>query len=161
MNRSDIEESNAKCHICGGGLLYPEHATYGNRCVFCADKPRQINLLTFLVHAYYDCRIYNILVDISKKQRRVTDEWGIESKPGRSVILAILGSVGAIDVNEVKSIAKKRKILKEIRIYQRKVHREYRVGLYVGEMYNVAEETYEDDKPIYEKIFNKDNENTL
>ena len=48
------EESNAKCHCCSAGLSYLEHMLYGNRCVFCADQIKRINVLVFITRAFVD-----------------------------------------------------------------------------------------------------------
>ncbi len=54
----DIEENSAKCHICAGTLSYPEIINFGNRCLFCAEIKRDVSILHFLQHAYYDILIY-------------------------------------------------------------------------------------------------------
>ena len=59
---SDKEESSAKCHLCGSVLTYPELLKFGNRCLFCAPTcTKDIPVIEFLINAYYDVRIFNIV----------------------------------------------------------------------------------------------------
>lgn len=103
MDRIDIEESNAKCHICASGLTYLEHLLYGNRCIFCAEKIKNIKSFTFLARAYYDWKIYQRLAAIKYQE------------DGRIKLIACLGEIGFIDINECRTVEDKRALLNALR----------------------------------------------
>lgn len=103
FGREDVEESNAKCHVCSAGLTYIEHKLYGNRCVFCAEEPKNIKLIEFMQCCYYDWKIYQKLL----KLRAYTD--------GRMTLLGALGVIGLVDINQAKTVKQKRWLLKELK----------------------------------------------
>ena len=105
MERSDKEESNAKCHICSNGLLYLEHRLYGNRCTFHAERVLRIDLIKFLIGCFYDWHIYQQLI-------RLREAKGEE---GRVYLLGCLGVIGCVDINQVHTISKKKALLAELK----------------------------------------------
>ena len=107
MNRNDIEEKNAKCNLCGGGLSYLENLFYGNRCVFCAEKIHNVKFIPFLRMAIVDWKIYQVLIAVKKKM-------GDETR-ARYYYQSVLGVNGYKDLNESMSITIKYQILKELK----------------------------------------------
>uniref|UniRef100_A0A6H1ZWH4 Uncharacterized protein n=1 Tax=viral metagenome TaxID=1070528 RepID=A0A6H1ZWH4_9ZZZZ len=108
MQSSTAEESNAKCNICGSGLLYVEHTLYGNRCVFCVGGSGislcyKMPLLNWLRWAYYDLMIYRQLVRLLKKE------------DGKMFYLAALGNMGYQNINECVGPTNRKRLWKELK----------------------------------------------
>ena len=109
MQKSDAEESNAKCHLCGLGLTYLEHMFYGNRCVFCAAQGRPIVNISkgvFLLRCYYDWRIYQVICQLI--------DWRGEDD-AKMCLLGALGVMGYTDINRVGTVPEKWRLLRELK----------------------------------------------
>ena len=110
----DVEELNAKCNICGVGLSYIENLYYGNRCVICTKKPVYyvLGFFKLCIHLHYDLCIYKEFLNIRKRSEGADD--------ARETILAALASFGFedcgfSDINFIKTIRKKRLLLKALK----------------------------------------------
>lgn len=102
------EESNAKCIECSAGLSYVEHSLFGNRCLFCNSAvrdPAEISLSVFILRCLYDFIIYRKLVKILE----------IKGVEGRIYLCGCLGYLGFRDINQVKTVEDKRKLLVELK----------------------------------------------
>lgn len=106
MPGSGAEESNAKCMRCGSGLLIIEAMLYGNRCACCAPVRYGFKLKDYLLSCYYDRKIYYAII-------KLIDKKGAEDS--RNYLNAVLGNMGLTDINQAKSIARKRAILRELK----------------------------------------------
>lgn len=106
MNHIDIEETNAKCHVCAMGLSLVDTLIHGNRCSFCAhshgQQPKTIGILYFLLVAFYDWKIHRRLVSLINKGEDHT------------ALIGALGSIGYQDITAVKTVHRKRLLFKAL-----------------------------------------------
>ena len=106
LERLNIEERNAKCHICGIELSIIENLLFGNRCIFCASDFKNIGLIEYLAHCIQDWRIYQV----------ITRLWKLKGKEdAKMLLLGCLSVMGKININEVQALRDKIKLYKLIR----------------------------------------------
>lgn len=105
MDRSDIEERNAKCNLCADELSIAENILYGNRCCLCAAHEVKTSFVVLAKELYYDWRIYKITMRLKRK---------IGAEDARMAILGSLGVVGVIDKRGLTTKNKGR-FVKELR----------------------------------------------
>ena len=139
MEQQDIEEQNARCNICSRGLLPIEAFLYGNRCVFCTE-PTKISIFRWIIHSTVDYLIYLQMLRIKTlplvafcKGEEDADPKSTRCKKivrgtrcpecGEPLFMDIDGKnrfLGALstfarDINDIKSIFTKLKLLRELR----------------------------------------------
>lgn len=109
---SDQSEPNAKCCICGSGLLVIENMMFSNKCAFCAPTSKEslplsnIRLFEYLLYCWYDWLIYQQVIRL----------WKIKgNEEARMLYLGCLGAAGFSDINQAKDIPGKKRVLKEMR----------------------------------------------
>jgi len=106
MQRQDIEEKFAKCYVCANGLSYMDNLLYGNRCVFCVEKGKNMPLMQFLRLAYYDWRIYQVLMRL-KSNGNGKDAW--------AQYMGALQVTGKTDINMLETVKDRKELLRELR----------------------------------------------
>ena len=105
LEPSAQEELNAKCFVCSSGLSIIEAMIYGNRCIFCADIIYGYKFIDYMFACYYDWKIYYVKMKLINK---------LGKNDAHYYVTACLANMGYTDINQVKKISDKRKLLKEI-----------------------------------------------
>jgi hypothetical protein len=105
MERSDVEEKNAKCNICSHGLSSIEAGLYGNRCYFhsTSEGPFPPSMGVHIIRSALDLLIH-------REQRRLGARLD-----GQMLFLGALAVLGYVDINQVLTARAKYALIRELK----------------------------------------------